>query len=125
MAHIDLDAGREKRRSERDPIVITFGGEKFEVEGVPLDFWTLGAKMDLDGAIVALFGGDAERFMAHKPELEDIIDLLNGVTEELGFGALGGNPTRSPGSSASTGRPSKPTSNASTASDSVTSSAGS
>lgn len=114
MAHIDLDAGRDKRRSERDPIVITFGGEKFEVDGVPLDFWTLGAKMDLDGAIVALFGDDADRFMAHKPELEDIMGLLNGVAGELGFGELGGNPTKSPGSSASTGRRSKPTSKGST-----------
>lgn len=117
---IDLDAGRKKRRAEREPIVITFGGEKFTVEGIPLDFWTKGAAMNLVGAIESLFGDDAARFLAHKPELEDVMALLEGVTAELGFGELAGNPTKSPGSSASTGRPSKPTGQGSTRAKSST-----
>jgi hypothetical protein len=112
MSHIDLD----QKRSEREPLIVIFGGEEFKApHGIPLAFWDLASTNDFKGAMGVLFGeADGERFMANEPTTEDMVDLAKGLAEVVGFGDLAGNPTPSPGSSAKTGRPSKPTGQGST-----------
>lgn len=102
MAHINLD----KERAEREPLTITFGGEEFKApNGVPLRFWDLAAVNDFSGAMRVLFGeSDGDRFMENEPTTEDMIALAKGLSDAVGFGELGGNPTQSPGSSGKTAR---------------------
>ena len=115
MAHIDLD----KKRESREPLTVTFGGEEFKApHGIPLDFWDHAQANDFSAAMRVLFGeSDGDRFMANDPTTEDMIELAMGLADAVGFGEFGGNPTKSPGSSKSTGRRSKPTSSTTTASD--------
>lgn len=104
-----------------DPIILTCRDQKYELtNGVPFRALKLLESRDMEkveAGISKVLGADAEGFWEMEPSVEEVMDLLGQMIEALGFGEHGGNPTRSPGSSPSTGRPSKPTSSASTDSD--------
>lgn len=101
-----------------DPIVLVCRDQKFELEnGVPFRALKLLTSSDMEkveDGITKILGEDAEAFWELEPSVPEVMDFLGQVVEALGFGELEGNPTKSSGSSKSTGRRSKQTSSGST-----------
>jgi hypothetical protein len=101
-----------------EPIVLILRDQKFELEnGVPfraLKYLNSNDMERVETGITKLLGEDADVFWELEPSVQEVLDFLKQVADALGFDELEGNPTKSPGSSTSTGRRSKPTSNVST-----------
>lgn len=101
-----------------DPIVLSCRDQKFELEhGVPfraLKYLNSDDMERIEMGITKVLGGDADTFWELEPSVAEVLDFLQQVVAALGFGEFEGNPTKSPGSSKSTGRRSKPTSSVST-----------
>lgn len=104
-----------------DPIVLTLRDQKFELEnGVPfraLKYLNSNDMERVELGISKVLGVDAEAFWDMEPSVPEVLQFLKDLADALGFDEFEGNPTKSPGSSKSTGRRSKPTSNDSTDSD--------
>ncbi len=101
-----------------DPIVLSCRDQKFELaNGVPfraLKYLNSDDMERIETGLSKVLGGDADAFWELEPSVAEVLDFLQQVVAALGFGEFDGNPTKSPGSSKSTGRRSKPTSNDST-----------
>lgn len=111
---VDLDAKRAARREARgEPIVLVFGGEDFELP-VELPFDVLealpalasGAQAETAGAFIALvrslLGDEAfTRFVAHRPSLDDFVELADAAF--TAYGADQGNSSASRSQSSSAG----------------------
>lgn len=103
MAHFTLPD------DPQEPISFDLRGETFKVESVPAQFWLRGMNhADLDGAIDALLGEDAERFWSLDPTLGQVESLIEELGKQIGSDAGKSEaPTLSP---ADTGTPSTRTS---------------
>lgn len=102
-----------------EPIVLVCRDQKFELpNGIPFRALKLlsvqGDLEKMEEGISKILGEDAEVFWSLEPSVSETLDFLTQIGDALGFNEFEGNPTKSPGSSASTGRRSKPTSNDST-----------
>lgn len=113
---IDLDAARAARAEELGGgHVVTFGGDDFDLPAeVPFEFGVALLEGRYDDALAVLFGDQLEAFLAHRPSMQDVIELAEGVAGAYGLGSVG-EPSASSGSSATNGTGSRPTFNASTA----------
>ncbi len=110
-APIDLDAARAARsEAEKEDRTVIFGGEEFTVGPmVPLAVIEAMAQGMLATAARELFGDEADRFFAHRPDDRDLVVLLEHLA-----GQPVGNSSASGGSSRSNGARSKRTSRATT-----------
>lgn len=101
-----------------EPIVLVLRDQKFELEnGVPfraLKYLNSNDMERIETGISKVLGEDADVFWELEPSVSEVLQFLKDLADALGFDEFEGNPTKSPGSSKSTGRRSKPTSNAST-----------
>lgn len=115
MTRVDLDAKRAARREARgDNPRVSLGGREYELVGeMPLALVEKLTSGDMAGAVELLLAdaADIEDFMSHRPTVND----LEVIAELYGAGGLGES-SASKRSSASNGRHSRPTSNASTGS---------
>ncbi len=104
MTRIDLDAARAEAAGETHEVVL--GGEAFTVP--PVEDWPLDAVDRLQSgqfaqALESVLDGQWERFAAHRPTLRDLRTITEGIVSAQGLGDTG-KPSRSSGSSKSTGR---------------------
>lgn len=90
---IDLDAARRAREAARaeandEAVTIVFGGETF----------TLPAELPLEAAsaagdplrfVEAILGDSYTAFMAHRPSIEDVTVLAEGIAASYGFADVG------------------------------------
>lgn len=123
MGEIDLDAMRAARAEARakagdEKHTFVFGGETFDLPAeLDLDLGVSIMNGNVWGSLTGLVGDQWDRFYAHKPHLEDAVDLVRSLAPLYGFADPGESPA-SPSSSASNGSPPRPTSPGTTASTS-------
>lgn len=127
MSDFDLDAARAARReASGEPLRFTFGGQRFEVPSSrsdwPFEVSGLLQVNDYSAALEVLLGEQWPAFKACRPTFADLVDLLEWLSKEMGFGDLPGS-SASGGSSTSGSESSRPTSTASTGLTSSTSTA--
>jgi hypothetical protein len=115
MAVVDLDAKRAARsEAENAPHIVKLGGETFELPPrLPLPFMDNLVNMDFGGAMQELFGDSADRFMALRPDMDDLLEIAEQLYSLGDF--IAGRPSPSPASSANGGSPPKPTGKPTTA----------
>lgn len=91
---VDLDAARRARREikKHGPEVV-FGGETYELAPElpydvlePLSAFGGGDLAGLTGLVRALLGEHYDAFVATKPSIDDMHDLVGGLIEEYGLG---------------------------------------
>lgn len=117
METFDLDAARAARAEAKgDTPIFIFGGQKFVLPAeLPVEFAYL--LDDTKEAMRFLLGDDFDDFWVHRPSRQDLRDLIAWVSKT--YGTTPGESLASDGSSPTGGRPSRPTSPASTRSTSA------
>lgn len=113
MPKLDLNAKRAERAAKRaEPFTVDLNGEGFElVPELPLALGDPEKFADLQAVVRLILANpdtDFDRFLAAGPTVDDVVEIASF------YGVTLGESLASMQSSASTGAPSKPTSNAST-----------
>lgn len=106
---IDLDAKRRARHN-REPVTLVLDGKAFALAPeLPLEAAEMAERNDLMGIVRMLVAAEQwEDFLAARPSMNDVVDLLQFYGEELGESVV------SIASSPNNGQPSRPTSPATT-----------
>jgi len=95
MKTIDLNQKRKARAAKREkdqdePAVILIGKEKLKLpDELPAEFAFQAAESNVRGAVIALLGDKADAFFSQSPSFQDVMDLMQDVSEMYGFGSLG------------------------------------
>lgn len=89
---VDLNAARAARAEiDREAVMVAIGEETFTLPvEMSYDVLRLAARGDMDGAILALLGGDqdaANRLYSQKLTMDDLEALIDGASEMYGVGA--------------------------------------
>ncbi len=100
MAAINLNAKRKARAALAEkagkPVpqhTVTLGDGEFTLpRELPAEFAFAASEGDLRRAITELFNGSAEAFFAERPSFNDVMELVQQVSDLYGFDDLGESP---------------------------------